>query len=506
MGAYPDKTLSLMGERPGLPGFPALQVVACAWACLYGPMRLPLVRTRSRAIAGVCAGLARHLNLPVVWVRAAMVVLTLFGGAGAMLYAWLWLLVPSEDDVDRAADRNFNPRNVAENFARNVAPWLRTRPADPGQAPPTPFGPGTFDPESGATSGRPGRPAAPGSVPPPGASDAPAPAGTDGRPWRQWKMGLPEIAVGVVLLGIAVAILLEMVGVHINWQTWLPAIAIVTGVGLTWIQLDTGSPGRRAGARGSSGALRLIAGIALVVIGILILITGAVDQVLIGQTLLATFAILCGLAVVLAPWVVKYWRELGAERAARARESERADIAAHLHDSVLQTLALIQNRADSPADVRRLARAQERELRAWISSDQPDPGGSIAERLRGIVAEIEDGYGRKIEIVTVGDTEHSDRLEPLLAATREAIQNAAKHATGTISVYLEVGAGACEVFVRDRGPGFDPDQVPEDRHGVRDSILGRMTRHGGTATLRNTGQGTEVALRMPLPDLPKEHV
>ncbi|MCS4274977.1 signal transduction histidine kinase/phage shock protein PspC (stress-responsive transcriptional regulator) [Mycetocola sp. BIGb0189] len=462
-------------------------------------MRLPLVRTRSRAIAGVCAGLARHLNLPVMWVRVAMIALTFFGGAGALLYAWLWLLVPSEDEVERTADRDFNPRNVAENFARNVAPWLRTRPADPahptGTDRPNPFTP----PRSMG-------PADPGHAPRSEPSSATKPVGTDGRPWRQWKMGLPEIAVGVVLLGIAVAILLEMLGVHINWQTWLPAIAIITGVGLTWIQLDTGTLGRTAGGRVSSGALRLIAGIALVVIGILILITGAVDQVLIGQTLLATFAILCGLAVVLAPWGVKYWRELGAERAARARESERADIAAHLHDSVLQTLALIQNRADSPADVRRLARAQERELRAWISSDRPDPGGSIAERLRGIAAEIEDGYGRTIEIVTVGDTDHSERLEPLLAATREAIQNAAKHATGTISVYLEVGAGACEVFVRDRGPGFDPDQVPEDRHGVRDSILGRMTRHGGTATLRNTGQGTEVALRMPLPDTPKEQV
>ncbi|RLP74755.1 ATP-binding protein [Mycetocola tolaasinivorans] len=473
-------------------------------------MRLPLVRTRSRAIAGVCAGLARHLNLPTAWVRLGIIILTLFGGAGAILYAWLWLFVPSEDDVERANVRDFNPRNVAENFARNVAPWLRTRPTD-GSGIARPGAAQTGAAQTGAARPAAARPAPRGAVPTPGTPAPGAPGqrpepgneNSHGRPWRQWRMGLPEIAVGVVLLGIATAILLEMIGVKINWQLWLPAVAIATGVGLTWLQLDSSGPGRDG--RASSGALRLIAGIALVVIGILILVTGAIDQELIGQTLLATFAILIGLAVVLAPWVVKYWRELGAERAARARESERADIAAHLHDSVLQTLALIQNRADSAADVRRLARAQERELRAWISSDQPDPGGTAAERLRGIAAEIEDGYGRTIEIVTVGDTAHSDTLEPLLAATREALQNAAKHATGTISVYLEVGRGACEVFVRDRGTGFDPEQIPADRHGVRDSILGRMTRHGGTASLRNTGHGTEVALRMPLPDTAKDN-
>jgi signal transduction histidine kinase len=187
----------------------------------------------------------------------------------------------------------------------------------------------------------------------------------------------------------------------------------------------------------------------------------------------AAVAVLAGVALVLAPWWLRLVRELGDERAARARESERADIAAHLHDSVLQTLALIRARADDPTEVARMARAQERELRAWLYDDRPAPGTSVAAVLAAIVAEIEDtrtgpdGEAVTIETVVVGDTEPDANTDALLQATREALLNAVRHGRPPVSLYLEAGPEEVEVFVRDRGDGFDPDAVPADRFGVR---------------------------------------
>ncbi|HWS57533.1 MAG TPA: ATP-binding protein, partial [Actinotalea sp.] len=192
-------------------------------------------------------------------------------------------------------------------------------------------------------------------------------------------------------------------------------------------------------------------------------------------------------------------RELGDERAARARESERADIAAHLHDSVLQTLALIRARSGQPEEVARLARAQERELRAWLYDDRPTPGTSVAAELHGLVAEIEDARGAAIETVVVGDRVPDVGTESLLQATREALVNAVVHGRPPYSLYLEVGPEQVEVFVRDHGDGFDLDAVPADRFGVRESIIGRVVRRGGSATVRcRPGRGTEVHLALPL--------
>jgi signal transduction histidine kinase len=197
-------------------------------------------------------------------------------------------------------------------------------------------------------------------------------------------------------------------------------------------------------------------------------------------------------------------RELGDERAARARESERADIAAHLHDSVLQTLALIRARADDPAEVARMARAQERELREWLYDDRPAPGTSVTAALRAIVAEVEDsrsgpgGDPVAIDTVAVGDRVPDADTEALLQATREALVNAVVHGRPPVSLYLEVGQDAVEVFVRDHGDGFDVDAVGPDRFGVRESIMGRVQRRGGSASVTcRPGRGTEVHLRVP---------
>src|SRR5690606_16491171 len=160
---------------------------------------------------------------------------------------------------------------------------------------------------------------------------------------------------------------------------------------------------------------------------------------------------------------------------------ERADVAAHLHDSVLQTLALIQKNAADPVMVARLARSQERDLRAWLFTSPVDAGESIAAALRVLSADIEDTWGIDVETVIVGDTPVVDALVPILHATREALTNAAKHADAPrIDVYAEVSPSAVEIFVKDRGVGFDPATVAEDRQGIRGSIVGRMERHGGT--------------------------
>ncbi|NKY39790.1 sensor histidine kinase, partial [Cellulomonas septica] len=198
-------------------------------------------------------------------------------------------------------------------------------------------------------------------------------------------------------------------------------------------------------------------------------------------------------------------RALGDERAARARESERADIAAHLHDSVLQTLALIRARADDAAEVARMARAQERELREWMYDERPAPGTSVAAVVKDVVAEVEDsrsgptGDPVAIDVVVVGDRVPDADTEALVQATREALVNAVVHGRPPVSLYLEVRSDAVEVFVKDRGDGFDVDAIGPDRFGVRESIMGRVRRRGGTAEVTSRpGRGTEVHLLVPV--------
>jgi signal transduction histidine kinase len=208
---------------------------------------------------------------------------------------------------------------------------------------------------------------------------------------------------------------------------------------------------------------------------------------------------LLGFGIVVGPWFYRLATDLSAERAERVRSQERADVAAHLHDSVLQTLALIQQNASDGTLVARLARSQERDLRAWLYAGESTDERTVASALRLLAAEIEDAHGVSVEVVTVGDCELVESLRPVVAATREAVTNAAKHAgTGHVDVYAEISATALDVYVRDRGVGFDPGASSGDRHGIRNSILGRMARHGGNADVRSSpGEGTEVRMHQP---------
>jgi signal transduction histidine kinase len=209
--------------------------------------------------------------------------------------------------------------------------------------------------------------------------------------------------------------------------------------------------------------------------------------------------VVAGLALVSSPWWLQMARELSAERNARIREQERAEVAAHVHDSVLHTLTLIQRHVDDPREVTRLARSQERELRGWLYRGRADPDQDLAAALERAAAEVEDAHGIAIEVVVVGDCPMDEHLAALRDAAREALVNAAKYAGGApVSLYAEVEPDQVTAFVRDRGPGFDPDDVPEDRLGLRQSVRGRMSRNGGTAVVRSApGDGTEVQLEMP---------
>jgi signal transduction histidine kinase len=206
------------------------------------------------------------------------------------------------------------------------------------------------------------------------------------------------------------------------------------------------------------------------------------------------------IGVILTPWWLRLVRGLTEEREERVRSQERAELAAHLHDSVLQTLALMQKRADDPRAVAALARRQERELRSWLNGGRRgEPAASLAAALQTAVAEVEDDHGVPVDVVAVGDCPLDEPGAALVAAVREAVLNAVKFAGGApVSVYAEVAPERVEVFVRDRGPGFDLAAVPGDRRGLRESVLGRMERHGGRAEVHTRpGTGTEVELVLP---------
>ena len=198
--------------------------------------------------------------------------------------------------------------------------------------------------------------------------------------------------------------------------------------------------------------------------------------------LLAVLVAVVVLGVIFAPWILRLVRSLTEERSERIRSQERAEVAAHLHDSVLQTLALVQ-RSDDPQEVAALARRQERELRAWLAGrPAPGQGSRLAPALEAAAVDVEERHGVPVEVVVVGDRDLDTKTEAVLAAAREAMTNAAKFGGGSpVDVYAEAGDGRLQVFVRDRGPGFDASDLPPDRRGVRESIVGRMERHGGRA-------------------------
>jgi signal transduction histidine kinase len=291
-------------------------------------------------------------------------------------------------------------------------------------------------------------------------------------------------AAAIALFALAAFLLLR--GLGLAGSLLIPAALI--GAGMLLVSRRSGE-GRHA--------FRLVPGIVLVVVGTSVYVDASGPFAESGGAL-APGAVAVALVAIVGPWLWRLAWERDAERLERIRTQERAELAARVHDSVLQTLALIQRHADDPRRVGTLARGQERELRVWLYGRGADGDTTLVRAVEAAAAEVEHLHGIRVDVVSAGDVRLDDGLAALVLAAREAMANAAKFArVDDISVYVEAGEeGAC-VFVRDRGVGFDPNAVPADRHGLRESIDRRMARHGGRATVSSTpGAGTEVELRM----------
>jgi signal transduction histidine kinase len=301
----------------------------------------------------------------------------------------------------------------------------------------------------------------------------------------------------LAILGVLAIAAFSLVGKVASWAgsaVLVPLVVLVAGLAVIWRQLDADRKLSVPGVRWI-----LAGGGVLAALGVVLLLATTGQLANARNGFAATLVILIGVVLASAP----LWRRLltsrDAERTARIRSEERAAVAAHLHDSVLQTLALIQRHADEPQAVSRLARSQERELRAWLYEPAVAAGGTWASLVAGIVADVESDHAFRIDPVVVGDAPVDEPLAALGAAAREALVNAAKHAgVSSADLYTEVAPERVAVFVRDRGKGFDPDAVPTDRRGLRDSVTGRLERLGGTAVVRSApGEGTEVELLLP---------
>lgn len=319
--------------------------------------------------------------------------------------------------------------------------------------------------------------------------------GTRRRPDRRTL----EQAVGVGMVTVGLLLVLRRLGFFFPDEFVWPAALVVTGAAVAWSKLDGRGADLLDGGKGV--VVRLVAGAVLLSVGIGSFVAHDERFVVITQVLVAVVAATVGAALLAGPWILGLARQLADERRQRIRADERAEVAAHLHDSVLQTLALIQRRAASPSDTVALARRQERELREWLHGRRREVDeDTVAISLRAVADEVEADHAVAVDVVVVGDARTTPATAALVGAVREAVVNAAKHAgVDTVSVYGEVGEAEVTAFVRDRGRGFDVDAVPADRQGIGESIVGRLSRHGGRAEITSgQGEGTEVVLTLPL--------
>ncbi|HET7082413.1 MAG TPA: PspC domain-containing protein [Candidatus Limnocylindria bacterium] len=309
-------------------------------------------------------------------------------------------------------------------------------------------------------------------------------------------------ALGAGLILVGVAILLYVSGFWFGEALAWPVTLAAVGFAILWARsgedrasrspLDVVISGRRSIARVAIGSL-LILGAGAIFLGY----NAQLDVV--GPMLLAAMVAIGGLGLIGGPWIWSIGRDLIDERSTRIRSEERAEMAAHLHDSVLQTLALIQ-RAPASREMASLARTQERELRAWLYGRAPTLAGArLRDAIDAMAGRVEREQQVKVEAIVVGDSDLDERTSALVAAVGEATLNAARHSGATeVSVYVEVEDDATTAYVRDLGSGFDPDKVAADRRGIADSIVGRLERHGGTAEVTSRpGAGTEVVMRLP---------
>ncbi|MGL5406561.1 MAG: ATP-binding protein [Propionibacteriaceae bacterium] len=403
--------------------------------------RPPLSRDSEDAwLGGVASGIARHLEWPVTAVRLAFVALMSGQGLGLILYGALWLLIPKE--------------TIA-----TIAPGL----------------------EAANRTGM-----------------------RDQTVSRSKSYSFGSLAAALAV-GIGGSAMLSSISNGFNLDIFIPVACATTGLSLTWRQADETFRGdlarlswrQRLTGDGIKGLLRMGLGILLMLaaLGFVADSTAGASSVL--HNLILIGLLLSGVGLIAAPWIRRFRIQLNSAREEKLLADARADMAAHLHDSVLQTLALIQRQSDDPRAVAGLARRQERELRAWLYGEEISES-TLKAALVKAAAEIEDERGVPVEVVVVGDCDLNSDGQALVRSAREAMMNAAKHSgADVIDVYAEVFDGEISVFIRDRGIGFDPAAIDDDRMGVRGSIIDRMKRHGGRAEIKSApGEGTEVRLEL----------
>ncbi|WP_202812515.1 sensor histidine kinase [Kytococcus sedentarius] len=307
------------------------------------------------------------------------------------------------------------------------------------------------------------------------------------------------IATGVAfLVAAAVFVLLNASGT-IDWRDLGAIVSIVVGIALVWSQSRQVRNWRSIRFIGA-----VLGGIGLLSLGVVMVASRDNPPIILLRGGLIGAALVAGILFALVPMWLRTTKELSESEAQRVRESERADIAAHLHDSVLQTLTLIRASAEDPARVRAIALTEERELRAWLYTGHAQAADSLEAAVTEAVVGVESRYGVPVSAVVVGDMRPGPAELSLVAALAEASQNAVRHGAPPVSVYVEVRGRVVEAFVKDHGEGFDPGLIADDRHGVRDSIVGRMRRVGGEASIRSGARGTEISLRVPRSDILEE--
>lgn len=324
-------------------------------------------------------------------------------------------------------------------------------------------------------------------------------------------------AVALASITLGTLLLLRAAGLWFGDALVWPAAIAAAGSAVLWSRSSNPrSPWRWLEGRvretpfedvfaGGVSVPRLLGGLSLITVGMGAFLAANTSLAALRGVLLAILITVLGIGLVFGPWLIRLVQQLGAERRERIRSEERAEMAAHLHDSVLQTLALIQRTADNPRRTVVLARQQERELRAWLYGDDPTrQAGTVRNAVEALVAEVESQHDLTVDTVVVGDAETDERLHAVLRAIREALTNAGKHAgVADVSLYVEVAPDELTAFVRDRGRGFDPAAVPPDRRGIADSLRRRVERHGGRVEIVSApDQGTEVSITVPLKAAP----
>lgn len=306
------------------------------------------------------------------------------------------------------------------------------------------------------------------------------------------QRNLRILLVGLGSLGLALAIAYLLFAGIAGLRDIASAILVIGGISAVWTQ-----SARAHSWKSPLFILITLAGMLLVAAGLALAFFRGQSPWDLARGAILGASLILALGVAIIPLWVRTSQESARSKEREKREAERADMAAHLHDSVLQTLTLIRNNADNPTSVRALALGQERELRSWLYTGREEAADSFAEALREAVSALETTFGVEVGVVTVSDTRPGPGELAMVAAASEAVSNAIRHAKPPLSVYLEVGPGGSDIYVKDCGDGFDLSQIPEDRHGVRNSIIGRMERAGGKASIRHLPSGTEVHLSMP---------